>query len=249
MYDLEPVVDGFPGKSSTHGAVGWSSVHLLRGEGRVVLVETGPPAYAPLLAAGLERLGLGPGDVTDVLLTHSHWDHLANFPTFESARVWIGGRELAWAEGLPVGTPHQSSLHVAALTVRRGGLGLVSDGDEACAGIEVLDVPGHTPGHVAFCVETGGGPVIFAGDSVKNVYELTTGEVDMTLDAEASRASIERLRSRMTDNDATLVPGHDVPLRLEGGRVVRVRPQGAQVTFFASAAGPEDRSISDLPDG
>src|SRR5699024_651757 len=111
VYRIDPVIDGFPGKSASHGAFGWSSVCLLRGKDRIILVETGPPAYIPLLTATLERLGLTAEAVTDVLLTHSHWDHLSNITMFPHAQLWIGGAELAWARELPLGTPHQSPLH------------------------------------------------------------------------------------------------------------------------------------------
>lgn len=243
MYRIDPVVDGFPGKSASHGAFGWSSVHLLRHGDRTVLVETGPPAYVPLIAATLDRLGLTATDVTDVLLTHSHWDHLSNITMFAAARLWIGATELAWARSLPTGTPHQSPLHVAELTRRGEATGLVSDGDTPAPGITVISTPGHTPGHVAYAVETESGPVVFAGDAVKNIHELATAEVDMTLDGAASRSSIEKLRAHLRATGGVLVPGHDVPLRLEGEQVTRLRPQRAQVSFFAAPGGPEDRSI------
>ncbi len=40
-YDIDIVIQGFPGKSVCHGGLGWSSVVLLRGHGRVALVDTG----------------------------------------------------------------------------------------------------------------------------------------------------------------------------------------------------------------
>lgn len=245
MYRIDPVVDGFPGKSATHGAFGWSSVCLLRHEDRTILVETGPPAYIPLLTAALAHHGLTAADVTDVLLTHSHWDHLSNITMFPSARVWLGATEFAWARALPAGTPHQSPLHLDELQRRGSALGLVAGGDVPAAGITVIDTPGHTPGHVAYAVETDPGPVVFAGDAVKNIHELATLEVDMTLDAGASRASIRRLRTHLNTTGGILVPGHDVPLRLDGDQVTRVRRQRAQIGYFAAAGGPDDRSIGD----
>ena len=245
MYRIDPVVDGFPGKSSTHGAFGWSSVFLLRRGERTILVETGPPAYLPLLGATLDRLGLTAGDVTDVLLTHSHWDHLSNIMMFARARLWIGAAELAWAQALPNGTPYQSPLHVAELTRRGDAVGLVGEGDMPAPGITVIATPGHTPGHVAYAVETDEGPVVFAGDAVKNIHELATGQVDMTLDADASRASIHTLRAHLRSTGGVLVPGHDVPLRLDGEQVTRVRAQRAQISFFAAPGGPDDRSIGE----
>ncbi len=104
-YVARPLVEGFPGKSSSHGAFGWSSLWLLDDGVRRVLIDAGQPAYIPLIHAGLERLGLTTDDVTDVLLTHMHWDHVSNFPMFAHATTWVGEKELRWAADQPAGTP------------------------------------------------------------------------------------------------------------------------------------------------
>ena len=124
----------------------------------------------------------------------------------------------------------------------------IGDGDQILPGITVLASPGHTPGHLCYAVDTDTGPVIFAGDAVKNLYELTTSNVDSTLDAQVSRATITRIRDHMQATGALLIPGHDVPLRLQGDTAARVIQQRAQISFFPTATGGEkDRSISDGP--
>lgn len=243
-YDAHVLVDGFPGRSSSHGSFGWSSIHLLIDGDRRVLVETGPPAYIPLITAGLARIGLRHTDVTDVLVTHAHWDHLGNIAMFPQARIWMGADEIEWALRLPLDEPFISHPHIREL--ERRGVEPAVDGDEIVPGVVVIGTPGHTPGHVAYHAATRGGPMIFAGDAVKNLYEFATGDVDSTRDRDASTASVERLRAYMTDAAATLVPGHDVPLAIRDGALVRMRPQRASIAFVTDAASPGvDRSISD----
>lgn len=243
-YDAHVLVDGFPGRSSTHGSFGWSSLHLLVRGDRRVLVETGPPAYVPLITAGLARHGLARSDVTDVLVTHAHWDHLSNITMFPQARVWMGPDEFEWALALAPDEPFIPHAHLREL--RRRGVERAVDGDEVLPGIAVIGTPGHTPGHVAYTAHTTEGPMVFAGDSVKNLYELATGDVDSTLDRQASATSVARLRSYMTDSGAILVPGHDVPLAIRDGAIVRTRRPRAQITFVDDATHPGvDRSISD----
>lgn len=247
MYSAHTVVDGFPAKSASHGSFGWSSVSLLHGQGRVILVETGPPSYIPLLSAALERLALSPADVTDVLITHAHWDHLGNIEMFPGARKWIGAGELDWALSLPPTAPFVSVPHVREL--RRPGAAVteVTDGDHFLPGITAVATPGHTPGHMAFAARCTSGPIVFAGDAVKNVRELTTLVPDSTLDNAASRASMQRIKDYMATTGALVVPGHDVPLRLQDGSIVRTAPQQAQISFFASAhTEAQDRTIRDV---
>lgn len=243
-YTAHPVVEGFPGKSSSHGAFGWSSLWLLDDGVRRVLVDAGPPAYIPLIHEGLARLGLNAGDVTDVLLTHMHWDHVANFTMFRNATTWVGEQELAWAAEQPAGTKFIPDLHVQELLRRTEGVERMSPGQELLPGIHAIASPGHTPHHLAFLTERTADPMIFAGDSVKNIYELATSRADFTMDEEQSVSTIDRLRSLLNDTGGVLVPGHDVGLTLAEGGLRRVHPQRASIGYFADAAsGEQDRSI------
>jgi glyoxylase-like metal-dependent hydrolase (beta-lactamase superfamily II) len=71
---------------------------LIRGPRGPVLVETGPATTLPTLLAALERRGVRPADVRDVLVTHIHLDHAgaAGWWARQGARVWVH----------PVGAPH-----------------------------------------------------------------------------------------------------------------------------------------------
>jgi N-acyl homoserine lactone hydrolase len=238
-YHLDILVNGFPGKSATHGGLGWSTVCLLRDGTNAVLIDTGPPAYLGLLHAAMDRLGLAPTDLTHILATHLHWDHIGNFTMFPNATVVVGRRELEWASAQAPGTPLIADLHVARLMALPERTLLVDAGDEPLTDISVLDAPGHTPGHLAYRVATTDGDVLFAGDAVKNRYELATGNADSSLDMAASRRSIERLRSIMVADLIPMVPGHDVPLAVRSGEVQALAPQTAQLSVFLDTTGGE----------
>src|SRR5690606_28487647 len=96
-WQIDIIVQGYPGKSVCHGALGWSTIALLRGHGNVVLIDVGSFAQRQLLLDRLAAHGLTPSDVTHVLLTHSHWDHSVNWVMFPGAKVLIDGGELEWA--------------------------------------------------------------------------------------------------------------------------------------------------------
>ena len=91
-YDIDVMVIGYPGKTVCHGGLGWSTIVLLRGHGRVAMIDTGGMGVRRHLIEKLKERGLEPEDVTDLLLSHAHYDHILNWTTFQHARIVIGGR-------------------------------------------------------------------------------------------------------------------------------------------------------------
>lgn len=233
-YAVDPLVTGYPGRSTAHGPLGWSAITLLRGGGRTVLVDTGGFGLRWPLRAALAERGVAPGDVTDVLLTHVHYDHAVNAMLFARAQVWISAADLEWACARPPGFDAVPELHAAALAAdprtRR-----IEGGGEVLPGVEAIAAPGHTPGSLAYRVAGAEAPVLLAGDAVKNRAELVSGAVDMTEDRTASEASIRWLRDLwLAAPDTVLVPGHDLPLRAgPDGRpeYVGVRRAGVEAWF------------------
>lgn len=70
-----------------------SAVTLLRGNGRVTLVDSGLSDDAPRLVAALRERGLGPQDVDCVVATHLHHDHCGNHLLFPRARFVVSTQE------------------------------------------------------------------------------------------------------------------------------------------------------------
>jgi N-acyl homoserine lactone hydrolase len=215
-YAVDALVEGFPGKATAHGGLGWSGITLLRGDGRVVLVDTGGFGVRAPLAKALADRGIAPGDVTDVLLTHVHYDHAVNALLFPRAALWIAEADLEWARTREPGFDPVPELYAAELDRSPRTRRIDGDGP-VLPGVEAIAAPGHTPGCLVYRVAGSEGSVIFAGDAVKNRAELLSGEVDMTVDRAASEASVRRVRELFeTTPGAVLVPGHDLPLRLGG---------------------------------
>jgi len=215
-WQVDVVVQGYPGKSVCHGGLGWSTIALLRGHGRVVLVDVGAFAQRQLILDRLAAHGLSPADVTDVLLTHSHWDHSVNWVMFPNARVAIGAGELAWSLDEPWGTTPVPELYVRELD-RSAQVRRVRANEAVLPGIVAYDAPGHTPGHLIFVLSGADRDVIFTGDAAKNRAELLSLDADMTFDPAISRASMEAIWARWRARPGTiLVPGHDLAMMLDG---------------------------------
>jgi glyoxylase-like metal-dependent hydrolase (beta-lactamase superfamily II) len=244
-YELDLLVVGFPGKSVCHGGMGWSTIALLRGHGRVALIDTGPMGMRKLLIDRLRGHGLGPADVTDVLLTHSHHDHTINWVLFPNARIAIGGRELAWSLEQPWGETPVPELYMRELA-SWPRLDRLADGAEALPNLRAHAAPGHTPGHLFFVLEDEDRDVIFVGDAAKTRAELASRRCEATLDAARSSETVERIWSCWARKPASIVvPGHDVPLIQRDGRIEYLERHEAAVraTFGDD---PEACDIIDL---
>ena len=215
-FDLTILVQGFPGRSLCHGGLGWSTIALLRMGERVVIIDTGSFSARKAINAGLARAGLTPADVTDVLLTHAHYDHSINWVLFPKARIHIGKVEMDWA--VPQwGDPVLPELYVRALA-ESPRLSLIADGDTVLPNIQAVRAPGHTPGCLVFQLDGAQRRVLFSGDAAKNRAELVSRAGDMTMDEAASRTSIEMIWRLWQEQPGTLlIPGHDLPMLLEDG--------------------------------
>lgn len=231
-WDIDILVQGFPGKSVCHGGLGWSTVVLLRGAGRVALVDAGTFSMRKLVIDGLARHGLAPSDVTDLLLTHSHWDHSVNWPLFRHARIVLGKVEMDWALQQPWGETPVPELYVERLE-KWPTLVQVSDGEEVLLGMTAHIAPGHTPGCLVFVLEGREKDVVFTGDAAKNRAEMVSRNTDMTYDASISRATIEMIWSHWRRKPGSLlVPGHDLPMTQSDGHISYLGTRAAAITCW-----------------
>jgi glyoxylase-like metal-dependent hydrolase (beta-lactamase superfamily II) len=216
-WRVDILIQGFPGKATEHGGLGWSTVALLRGHGRIAVLDGGGFGMRRPLMEGLRKQGVGPNEVTDLVLSHAHHDHSVNWPLFRGARIHLGRKELAWALGVPWGETPVDEPSIAALS-RWPTLRLLDEHDEVLPGITCRLGPGHTPGHLVFTIRGEEHDLILLQDAVKNRVELTTRQTDMTYDPAVSRATVEMVWDMIRARPGSiLVPGHDVPMVVENG--------------------------------
>jgi glyoxylase-like metal-dependent hydrolase (beta-lactamase superfamily II) len=248
VYQIDVLVQGYPGKAVCHGGLGWSTITLLRSQQHTILIDVGSFGIRKHLAKHLGALGVRPADVTDVVLTHAHYDHSVNFVLFDRAKVWIGADEMRWAAAQAPGFDPLPELYVDALDVdprvRR-----VAAGDEFLPGLHAIAAPGHTPGSLAFYLTANEVPVIFTGDAAKNRAELISRKVDASADEAASEASIEAIWELWRRVPGTLlIPGHDLSMRLDpAGKPVYVGERRAAISaWFAETL--DDTRVIDLAD-
>jgi glyoxylase-like metal-dependent hydrolase (beta-lactamase superfamily II) len=220
------------------------TIWVLKGpDGRTALVDAG--FYRPqfLKRSGLadytrpdktiERLGIKPGDVTDVIVSHMHWDHADGADLFPNAQVWIQKDEYGYytREAKEPGGKAEDKEpdHVAAMIKlnSQDRVRLV-DGDakEILPGVTVYTGGRHTFASQYVGVNTKAGRVIIASDNLY-LYENLDKHVPIaqTFDAKANLEAQDRMK-RLAASARLIVPGHDpevfVRFPKPGGGVARV---------------------------
>ncbi|WP_238364401.1 MBL fold metallo-hydrolase [Mesobacterium pallidum] len=200
---------------------------LLRRGSDVVLFDAGAgTGFMPTageLPDALDAVGLAPSDITHVIFTHGHPDHLWGVlddfddPLFAEAQHYMGGQELAyWSDPATADSIGAERQAFAAGAIRRLGIleGMVeafADGDAVLPGITAVATPGHTPGHMSFAIETEAGPVMVVGDAVVNDHlALADPGAEAPNDQDPATAAATRLAllDRIASEDATVIGFH-----------------------------------------
>lgn len=160
------------------------NVTLLRDGTRTVLFDVGAGAdFMPTtgkLSEALDMLGVDPFDVTDVVFTHAHPDHIWGLTDdfgdlwFPDAAYHIGEDEFNyWSDPNTVstiGTDRQTFAVGAAnrLSEIADRITLFKDGAAVLPGVTARATPGHTPGHMSFVASVGDEEIMIVGDAIGN---------------------------------------------------------------------------------
>lgn len=165
---------------------------------------------------GLLANGIAPGDITHVLITHGHGDHVAGgsvvrdgerVPRYPNARHYLGRRD--W-EGAADRERPDSLLATHVGPIERNGLLELVDGDyEVLPGVMLIGAPGETPGHSTIRVQSRGEVFYFLGDLFHHPCEVAHLDwVAQGRDAAKMRASREWLVADALATNAVLVATH-----------------------------------------
>ena len=196
---------------------------------RVTLVDVGSgtrfQASAGRLLANMEAAGIAPGDVTDVALTHAHPDHVwgafddFDEPLIGGAAHHIGAGEHGFwmAEDLLAKTPEAMQAFVAGAQNTLGPLGeadllsMTAHEAEISPGVQMIDTPGHTMGHMSVIVESAGKRMLVTGDALNHGYvsfERPDWQFGFDADKPLAVATRKALLNRAADEEMVVVGYH-----------------------------------------
>jgi N-acyl homoserine lactone hydrolase len=200
--------------------------------GRLLLVDTGETATArdvPFarfdvaveqeLPGALAAVGLSPADISEVVLTHHHGDHVDGVGHVP-APVRVNEVELQFAhtarsramrralrQPLPRGfAPHRLVLDGGPFGVFSHSRALSDDGR-----IVAVATPGHTPGHISvICIDDAGRHVMLAGDATDTLEQLHARRADAVgPDTRVHTKTLETILAHCAAHPTVYLPSHD----------------------------------------
>lgn len=200
-------------------------VWLLRGpNGRNVLVDAGfyreplmarwNPADYRTPADAVTAAGVNPRAVTDIVVSHVHWDHLDGADLFPNARIWIQRAEYEHhvaPDGARLDRAIDSTDAAMLHRLRSAGRVMLVNGDdqEILPGIVVYTGGRHTFASQFVGVRTAAGTAVIASDNAYLFENLEEGRpIAQTLDPQANLAAQRRMAT-LAGDPRLIVPGHD----------------------------------------
>ena len=204
-------------------------VWLIRGAKRTWLVDSGFNRAAALARkrdflrcpiASLAAFGLSPADVSDIIVTHLHYDHTGNINLMPKARIHLQEQELQYATGRYMAHPLLRYAYAVddVVEIVRGvyneRIAFYSGDHEIAPGLQLVWVGGHTAGLQAVRVHTARGWVVLASDAshyYENIHRASPFPI--VLHVGQMLDGYKKLLA-LADSPDHLVPGHD-PLVLQ----------------------------------
>ena len=191
---------------------------LVRHDSRLVLFDAGSGTgfmdSVGELPDALAALGVDPSEITHVVFTHCHADHLWGVlddfdePVFSNAEHLMGRVEFDyWADPATVETISQDRVPMAAGAKRRLDLigdqfTLFDDAAEILPGITARATYGHSPGHMSFALSDAGDTAMVVGDAVLNDHGAFA-HPDWQTGADADLEAAAAMRASLLDQLAT----------------------------------------------
>lgn len=184
---------------------------LVRAGERVILFDTGAAGQMGTegkLPASLAAAGVTPDQVTDVLISHGHGDHVGGLVrdgalAFPNAAIRMSADE--W-------TALQADAQMADLArVIAPKVATFAAGAEVLPGVQAVDIDGHTPGHSGFEIGSGDERLLYIGDTLHHhviSVQRPTWTIAFDGDEAVAEASRQALLARAADQNARVYAFH-----------------------------------------
>ena len=234
------------------------NVFMFKLGGRLFLVDTGsgdlfPAGFGGKLLQSLAAAGVRPEEVTDILLTHAHDDHMGGLIdngalAFPNATVHVGKADVEFFQDRSNAAKTHYGMnyfddYFASLKhyVDAGKVQMFEGTAQIVPGITATVHPGHTPGSAFYTVESNGQRIVFVGDII-HVGEVQFPDPTITITYDVDRTQAAHVREAAFTafaHDGTLIAIPHIPFPGVG----HIRTAGTGYEWVPVVFGNRDTSL------
>jgi glyoxylase-like metal-dependent hydrolase (beta-lactamase superfamily II) len=188
---------------------------LVKAADRVLLFDTGGGANMGAsggrLAASLDAAGIDPRSITDVFVSHAHFDHIGGLRdsqgrlAFPNAAIHMSSPEWSFLKEMKPETAAAFGIddHAAIVAAISARMAAFEPGADIVAGVvEAVEIRGHTPGHSGFLIRSGPNSLLYVGDAVHH-FVVSVQKPDWTIAFDMDAPTAEASRSDLLARSAT----------------------------------------------
>ncbi|MEM6275482.1 MAG: MBL fold metallo-hydrolase [Pseudomonadota bacterium] len=180
---------------SSESYVGSFTPVLVQTGTETILFDTGLPGDG--VPSALSTLGLSPTDITHVVLTHMHPDHIGGMTTdagevYTNAAYVTGRVEYDFWNGADNRIGQAMAAKVTPFAER---MTFLEDGQDVRGGVTAMAAFGHTPGHMAYMISSGTDQLLITADMANHhVWSLANPDWEVRFDGDKEAAAATRRR-------------------------------------------------------
>ncbi|MEM9435872.1 MAG: MBL fold metallo-hydrolase [Pseudomonadota bacterium] len=185
-----------------------------------ILFDTGLPGEG--VPSALADVGLSPADITHVVLTHMHGDHIGGMTNdagevYTNAAYVTGRREYDFWVGQGEGSRNYDNMAAKVIPFAEK-MRFLDEGGEVRSGITAMGAFGHTPGHMVYMLESNGEQLLITADMANHhVWSLANPdwEVRFDMDKGAAAGTRRRILSMVAEERIPMM-GYHMPFPAAG---------------------------------
>ena len=190
MYQVKVLQKGYSKRNSDGSMSANGTCTLITGQGLYIIVDTLSPWDRTVLIELLRQAGLQCDDITHVICTHGHPDHIGNNNLFTSATLHIAGHSIY--------KQHQYFEHDFT-----GGRAFQIDKHD----LYIIPTPGHTLDSISVVVNTEMGSICIAGDLFENENDVDDPNIWKEAGSENETLQMKH-RNKVILLSDFIIPGH-----------------------------------------
>jgi glyoxylase-like metal-dependent hydrolase (beta-lactamase superfamily II) len=218
------IIEGIHRVDEASANMAHSNVYLATNGKEITVIDTGTSGNAKKTVSYIQKIGRQPAEVTVIVLTHFHMDHVGSAKELKgllpNAKIAVHEADADYVTGeKPMPKPRSIFFRAVSSFIKPASVqvDLRLQDKDTIGQLTVIHTPGHTPGSIALLDEAR--KVLFVGDTLrfdgKNVSEAPE---HFSLDPNTARDSIGKIS---TLNFDVMLPGHGEPLRPEASEAVK----------------------------